>query len=510
MPASQPANFNLQEFTDVGQLMVGGRLYTYGYGTTAHKTAYTDPDGTVPHTYTLDGAGGQYIALNARGELPAPLYLLDGSYDLALKRADGSTVWTRKADGVENSIKSWIAMVASTIGASLIGYILDAAGAVASTIKKKLLNRVEIFDFMTDAQITDVKARTLGVDVTAAMQAARDYIATTRKKLVFPPGAYLYSKSPNWAIHHSEVIFEGDVTLRYTGVGDAVIFDASAADAVCEVAGLCYAPRWGWANRPTIEAPGTAGNGVFVRSVHHGMIGARVRGCGSTSAGLKVQFAVCTGFDIVVSGNENGWYAKPAVGIDLGRRNAGETTSYCYFPNPVIEGPTIGIQLTATLGNVFIGGTSEACSQYGVYATPSAAQDKFYGTDFEVNTLADVYDMGTGLVLENCDSYTQTTLGTQSRNATIRGGRYSKVLSDAGSLRATIRDIVFNRFNDGSTLVDAGTGTLLDNCRNGGTNTTYLTGTQAVNAVAQANNSLGVTSITVTGARSCSRYGSFG
>jgi hypothetical protein len=121
MPASQPANYNLQEFSDVGQLLVGGRLYTYAYGTTAQKTAFTDPDGAIPHTYTADGAGGQYIALNARGELPAPLYLGDGSYDISLKRADGSTIWTRKADGVENSTKAWLKSLAAATGASLIG-----------------------------------------------------------------------------------------------------------------------------------------------------------------------------------------------------------------------------------------------------------------------------------------------------------------------------------------------------------------------------------------------------
>lgn len=103
MAASQPALFNVQEFTDNGVTLVGGRLYTYAFGTTALKVAYTDPDGTIPQTYTADGLGGQYIALDARGELPAPLYLAStGSYDISLKRADGSTVWTRRTDGVGN------------------------------------------------------------------------------------------------------------------------------------------------------------------------------------------------------------------------------------------------------------------------------------------------------------------------------------------------------------------------------------------------------------------------
>lgn len=102
MAASQPALFNIQEFTDGGITLVGGRLYTYAQGTTTFKAAYTDPDGTVPQTYTPDGLGGQYIALNARGELPTSLYLGVGGYDVALRRQDGSTVWTRPSSGVGN------------------------------------------------------------------------------------------------------------------------------------------------------------------------------------------------------------------------------------------------------------------------------------------------------------------------------------------------------------------------------------------------------------------------
>jgi hypothetical protein len=97
--ASQSGEFNVQQFNDLGDPLIGGRLYTYAYGTTTQKTAYTDPAGAVPHTYTSDGLGGQYIALNARGELPAPLYLGNGPYDLTLKTAAGATIWTRRAQG---------------------------------------------------------------------------------------------------------------------------------------------------------------------------------------------------------------------------------------------------------------------------------------------------------------------------------------------------------------------------------------------------------------------------
>jgi hypothetical protein len=172
MPASQPANFNLQEFTDVGKPLVGGRLYTYAYGTTAQKIAFTDPDGTVPHTYTPDGAGGQYIALDARGELPAPLYLGDGSYDISLKRADGSAVWTRKADGVENSGNSLAAVLATSLGAASVGF-QQGAGAKLHTVQDALRNAfsVSYANYMTDQQMASIL---VGADATLFLQAAID------------------------------------------------------------------------------------------------------------------------------------------------------------------------------------------------------------------------------------------------------------------------------------------------------------------------------------------------
>lgn len=189
MSASQPANFNLQEFSDAGLLLSGGRLYTYAYGTTAQKTAYTDPAGAVPHTYTADGAGGQYIALNARGELPAPLYLSTGPYDLVLKRADGSTVWARRADPTGDVA----AALAAPSGAGLIGWLRNAAAAVATTIAKWLgWQPISAFEFMTDAQIADVQAGTLTLDVLAALQKGIDAVAARQSKGVYllPAGRY--------------------------------------------------------------------------------------------------------------------------------------------------------------------------------------------------------------------------------------------------------------------------------------------------------------------------------
>ena len=139
MAASLSGEFNSQQFADNGVPLAGGRLYTYAYGTTTLKVAYTDAAGLVPHTYTLDSSDGQYIALNARGELPAPLYLAAGSYDLSLKRADGSTVWTRRADPITD--QTALASTASGQGASLVG-INDAGSLIAATTVEGALQEV--------------------------------------------------------------------------------------------------------------------------------------------------------------------------------------------------------------------------------------------------------------------------------------------------------------------------------------------------------------------------------
>jgi hypothetical protein len=339
-----------------------------------------------------------------------------------------------------------------------------------------------VFTFMTDAEITDVSARTASVDVTAAIASARAWLATSRGKLIFPNGIYKYSSSPNWAIHHSEVVFEGDCVLRYTGTGNAVIFDGTAVDAVGFLSTQVMQVKWGWNSLPAIEAPSTAQNGIFVKAVHQSKIGARVRGCGTTYSGLRVEYAVCTEFDVRVTGNQDGWYlsAKPENGIFLGAPAsgtwAGVPTSYCTFIQPLAEVTNIGIYLSATLGNNFFGGTAEACSLYGVYAGVNSNQDKFYGTDFEVNTTADVYALGDSLLLSDCDSENIITFGTSARRCTVRGGLHSDILLDTSSTNCVATDLFFNRFNDGSTMQDAGTRNVVTDCRNLGTGEKYLTG----------------------------------
>jgi hypothetical protein len=82
------------------------------------------------------------------------------------------------------------ATLASSTGTTLIGWLRTATSAVLTTLKNLLeWQEYNVFEFMTSAQIADVQAGTLLIDVSSAVQAALN--AATGKKLVFPAGNYL-------------------------------------------------------------------------------------------------------------------------------------------------------------------------------------------------------------------------------------------------------------------------------------------------------------------------------
>jgi hypothetical protein len=498
--ASLPGVFNNQEFTDTGVPLAGGRIYTYVQGTTTQKDAYTDIGGTIPHTYTSDGAGGLYIGLNARGELPAPLYLAAGAYDIALKRADGSTVWTRRADGIGNDL-------ASSNGAAQVGgaaQVVSSISALRSLLKTSASKSALVTGYYaagdggggvyyydsTDTTSADnggtiivatdggrwklasTKALSVkqfgakgdGSDDTAAMTAARNYIAAqaNSQRLVFPAGTYAYTTSPNWAIADAQIIAEGEVRLKCTGTGHAVILDAGSGVGVG-----CYNVTFG----KFIVQGATGGlDGVYVRGVHHSKIEAKVVGVGTGRAGLRVEFAVCTKFGITVSVNEEGWAtgsAAPFYGIVLTQRNTGEATSYCTFENAVLEGVTIGSYLDYAMGNEFVSGTQEGCSSYGTQLTANALNNKYLGVDFESN-IEDILCGGYTNAFIECDTGKIVHFQSASKYNTLNGGSHSAITIDASAGRNLICNVRYNKKNDGSVLTDNGGYTrLVDNMNYG-------------------------------------------
>jgi hypothetical protein len=172
-----------QFFGNDGNVLSGGFLYTYEAGNPTPLATYSESTLTIPNSNP--------IVLDSAGRAPA-IYLSPVSYKFVLKTALFVTVWTQ--DNILNSedlILSNLASTSTGLGDALIGYKGPGTGAQGRTLHDRMADfSVSAFDYMTAAQIADVKAGTALVDVTAAVLAA-DTAAGTTGTLYIPKGTYL-------------------------------------------------------------------------------------------------------------------------------------------------------------------------------------------------------------------------------------------------------------------------------------------------------------------------------
>ena len=265
-------------------------------------------------------------------------------------------------------------------------------------------------------------------DSTIALANAAAFIARNPKlfELVFVPGIYKYSISPNWAIQNAVVRAEGNVFLKYTGTGNAVIFDAGAS--VGTVFNVKFLGNF------IVQAPSSALNGFFVRSIHHSIIEGRVDGCGSTSSALLINFAVATEFNIKSSNNEiNGWYSSkpPLHGIFVTKRGEDELTTASFFNNPVIEGMAgDGIFLDYASKNIFVGGTSEGNAGLGLSLTSHAVRNQIIGIDLESNLGGSIQDAGAANTYNSVNATQLTTFTNAATYSRIVGGWFDSIIDN--------------------------------------------------------------------------------
>jgi len=170
---------------------------------------------------------------------------------------DGSvkpTIWRVITSGTITPGTTALTFELSSLGAlgTTTALVTHNGGFVGSTIRT-VQERFNEIVYITDFANVDSTGVT---DSTVGLTAARDYIAslTYPVTLVWTAGIYLYSVSPNWAITKLTMECHGDVRLRYTGTGNALIFDGG------ETGNGVYDVR---AGRFYIEAPSTAEWRVF-------------------------------------------------------------------------------------------------------------------------------------------------------------------------------------------------------------------------------------------------------
>ena len=220
--------------------LAGGKVYTYIAGTSTPLATYTDSSGSTPNANP--------IILDANGE--APIYLgLGLSYKINILDASNVQVPGYPVDNVIASdngaqLRADLANTSNTaLGAALVGYLPPGASAVGTSLYNKSTRYIDVFDFMTSAQIADVQARTLALDLSVPIANAIAAASTTGYKLRFPKGRYGYASQINLS-QKLGVVLIGDggksagaecaTRLTFTGTGSGISINMQSATG-CEI-----------------------------------------------------------------------------------------------------------------------------------------------------------------------------------------------------------------------------------------------------------------------------------
>jgi hypothetical protein len=122
-----------------------------------------------------------YRALGNAGVAPTTAGQVISNLNLAALFATTASV-----AAVETAV---LGMLAAPSGSTLVGITQNGTGAVSRTVTAKGTDWISAFDFMTSAQIADVKARTQTIDVSNALQNAVT-AAQLKGVLYLPAGVY--------------------------------------------------------------------------------------------------------------------------------------------------------------------------------------------------------------------------------------------------------------------------------------------------------------------------------
>jgi hypothetical protein len=118
---------------------------------------------------------------------PGRLYV-NSDFSITVQDSKGSLVYSAPAatDRVNDVIISGLPPISSND----VTFLQAGTGAVTRSVQDKDRDVVSAFDFMSAAEIADVKAGTKTLTVTTALQAAADYAYKNGKILLIPAGTY--------------------------------------------------------------------------------------------------------------------------------------------------------------------------------------------------------------------------------------------------------------------------------------------------------------------------------
>lgn len=314
---SMLAGAGAQFFDNNGVILSGGLVYTYAAGTTTPQAAYTTSAGSIAHSnpIVLDSAG----RVASGGEI----WLTDAvAYKFVLKTATATTIGTY--DNITGNASGIYAAFAASSGSSLVGFIQNGTGAVATTVQTKLRETVSVKDFGAKGDGTTDDTAAINLGISAAL--------VLKQPLFFPAGTYLVTSTINIPVGTQLLGVKGDQYPAGFGVSPLAT---------------------------TINfQPSVASSDLFVAS-------------GTSYGGFRFFYAI-EGF--YFTSNSNARYGLNLTGVIYGRfenlafNNTFTTGIYC---NATINNRFVNIYTTGTFSAVLYAGNNETtdvwehCSFFG-------------------------------------------------------------------------------------------------------------------------------------------------
>lgn len=377
-------------------------------------------------------------------------------------------VWgTDSAVLVEVLALSSRVQLAAEGGAELVGLNFADAGALSTTVGTFLGRRgaVLVSNYLTPNQLAQAQAGTV-VDLTVPIAAAfTDALARLPCAVFFDSGTYRCNQAslPNLAKSGLEIrgtSMKGTI-WQFTGAGIGLNLDAFASGSPSDpfAQGLDI-------HRITLKGSATVTELLRVQGLarcHWSEVNLlEVESTDGTA--LSCRGLMLSKLDrIIVSTDFNPMTSKPRRGLrlDEGRRagvSVGNSSNNiwtgCYF-----EGMPIGGDLVLADQNVFIGGSMESCSVYGLIVGVNSRYNSFIGVGFEnLGANGDVADAGIWSQYTNC--YSSQAFIIQGRGTRVSGGFFERVDVQAGSDATYVGHININHWATGSGgFFDNGHGT---------------------------------------------------
>ncbi|WP_332717321.1 hypothetical protein [Pelagibacterium mangrovi] len=382
-------------------------------------------------------------------------------------RGDGKRLW---ADATISAGSPDLTVVGADFTADDVGKLIIVSGAGASgadlVTAIAACTNAENITLTDNAGTTITATETLvryGTDDTDALLAAIAHTVATLPNVLFvPKGNYFYTGLGNLRHDGFKVVGSGMMSsiLTYAGAGGvrsaALLMDAFPGS---EVNPFIQHQHW---SGLTIEAHSNVSHGIRAQGLSRSVLeDINVRECSVTVVGgtatdrhaIFLQGCMLNRFvGVYVSTNLQPMSAVPFGGVYVteGRRNGisiGQSTNnvimHCYW-----EGLTVGVNYHQADGNLMIGGSPEACSQYGLIVQSACRFNTFMGVGFEnLGATRDVSDSGIFSHYINC--YSSEGFLMQGRGTIVKGGFFERVDFAASAVRCSATDLQVNHWNTG-------------------------------------------------------------